>query len=597
MKTLAEIQAEYGYPLLTGKQVELVRSHSINWNSLDGEIIIRTILKSYPAYLQVANYGYQMTAYHYSLSANLQRNYEKGPNPGMPYGLILLSAPPQTGKSHTITESFQSWLLIKNPRCSILTLGYESTFASRFGRRNREKFAEWAPILSRGKLKLHDKIQSTESWETMILDQSTGSWISTNGGMNTAGMGGPITGKTGNAVVVDDPIKNMEDAESENKITTNIEYYQSTIETRLLGNPGSLCIVMCTRWVPNDLIGWLRRNRKKFIVGDYNYAAMCTPENKAKDPLGREVGEGICPEMGKDSKWAEIIKESYTASQGGHVYNSLFQGEPSDVDGNLFRMENWEEYDIAKGWVPDKFDRIYLSIDATFKDKSTSDFVAMKVGGIREGNDYLRYIVRKHMDLPDTLDKIIKVCKKFPEIDIIYIEDKANGPGIVSVLRKWRRKLKIDEHDFPSVYPLEPSGGKYSRAQASSVYQRDGHCYIPYEKDAHLVSDPDDFECEEPDANCIYWFKHELGTFPFGANDDLVDAFSQAININIPLLTGEEKIDKKPQRFVRYTDWWPEMWVDYKQLKTQDEKNAFIRMYGAPKEWKPKSEGGTYGVV
>lgn len=598
MKTLAELQAEYGYPILNGKQVNMIREHAVNWNSLDGEIIIRTILKSYPAYLQAANYGYQMTPYHYSLAANLQRNYEKGPNPGMPYGLILLSAPPQTGKSHSVTESFQSWVLIKtNGRCSVLTLGYESTFASRFGRRNREKFNEWAPILSHGRLKLHDKIQATESWETMALDRATETWVSTNGGMNTAGMGGPITGKTGNLVVVDDPIKNMEDAESENKITTNIEYYQSTIETRLLGNPGSLCIVMCTRWVPNDLIGWLRRNRKKFIVGDYNYAAQCTPENKASDPLGREIGEGICPEMNKDAQWAQIIKESYTASQGGHVYSSLFQGEPTDMLGNLFKTENWEEYEIAKGWVPDKFDRIYLSIDATFKDKSTSDFVAMKVGGIREGNDYLRYLVRKHMDLPDTLDKIIKVCKKFPEIDIIYIEDKANGPGIVSVLRKWRRKLKIDEHDFPSVYPLEPSGGKYSRAQTSSAYQRDGHCYIPCEKDAHLLSDPDDFEWEEADVSYTNCFKHELGTFPYAANDDLVDAFSQAINVNIPLLTGEEKIEKKPQRFVRYTEWWPEMWADYKSLKSQEDKNKFIKMHGAPKEWKPKSEGGNFGVV
>ena len=597
MKSLEKLISEYGYDILTPEQVKSIRENTVNWNSLQGEIIIRKCNRSYPAYLQATNYGYQMTAYHYSLASNLQRNFEKGPNPGMPYALILLSAPPQTGKSYTVTESFQSWCLLRNPRLSVLTLGYESTFASRFGRRNREKFSQWAPIFSHGKLKLHDKIQSTESWETMALDPATGLFYSTNGGMNTAGMGGPITGKTGNLVVVDDPIKNMEDAESETKITTNIEYFQSTIETRLTGNIGSLCIVMCTRWVPNDLIGWLRRHRKKFIVGDYNYAAMCTEQNVMSDPLGREVGEGICPEMGKDSKWAEVIKESYTASQGGHVYNSLFQGEPTDQLGNLFKTENWEEYEIDKVWKPDQFDRIYLSIDATFKDLSTSDFVAMKVGGIKQGNDYLRYLVRKRMDLPDTLDKIIKIYKLFPEIEIIYIEDKANGPGIISVLRKWRKKLGIDEKDFPSVYPLEPSGGKYSRAQTASAYQREGKCFIPCEKDAHRVSSPDDFEWEEQGVSYTNCFKQELGTFPFGANDDLVDAFDQAINVNIPLLTGEEKPTKKAIRFTRYNEWWPEMWDDFKKLKTQDEKNAFIKMYGAPMEWKPKSEGGEYGVI
>lgn len=596
-KTLKQFQEEFGYPILTPEEVKAVREYKINWNSLEGEIVIRKCLKSYPAYLQLTNYGYQMTAYHYSLAANLQKNFEKGPNPRMPYGLILLSAPPQTGKSFSVTESFQSWCLIKNCRASILTLGYESTFASKFGRRNREKFSEYAPILSHGRLKLHDKVQATEAWETMQYDKYGEVYNSTGGGMRTAGMGGPITGNTGNVVVVDDPVKNMEEADSEVKILKNIEYYQSTIETRLLGNPGSLCVVMCTRWVPNDLIGWLRRHRKQFIIGDYNYASLCTPENKSKDPLGREVGEGICPEMGKDAQWAEIIKQSYTASQGGHVFNSLFQGEPTNEQGNLFRLEDWQEYEIDKVWKPEKFDRIYLSIDATFKDNKTNDYVGMKVGGIMQGNDYARYIVRKRMDFPDTLDKIVKICKMFPEIDIIYMEDKANGPGIISVLRKWRRKLGIEEKDFPSIYPVEPEGGKYARAQSASAYQREGRCFIPCEKDAHRFSSPDDFEWEEPGLSYTHCFKEELGTFPFGANDDLVDTFSQAINKNIPLLTGEEKPEKRVQRFTRYSIWWPEMEEDYKHLKTQEDKNAFIKIHGANIKWKPKSEGGEYGVI
>ena len=190
------------------------------------------------------------------------------------------------------------------------------------------------------------------------------------------------------------------------------------------------------------------------------------------------------------------------------------------------------------------------------------------------------------MDLPDTLDKIIKVCKMFPEIDIIYIEDKANGPGIVSVLKKWRRKLGIDEHDFPSVYPLQPEGGKYSRAQTAAPFQREGHCFIPCEKDADRFSSPDDFEWEEGDLSYTNCFKQELGTFPYGANDDMVDSFTQAVNKNIPLLTGEEKAEKRVQRFVRYSNWWPEMWDDYKALKSREDKDLFIKMHGAPMEWK-----------
>lgn len=585
MKTLEQLQAEFGYAVLTTEEVQLIRKNEINWKSLDGEIIRRKVLKSYPAYLQATNYGYNMTAYHYSLAANLQRDFEKGPNPGMAYGLILLSAPPQTGKSFTITKSFQSWVLLKDPYKSVLTLGYEADFTKNFGRANRDKYGEFAIKFSQGKIKLHDKVQSTEDWETMVFNQATGLWDSTGGGMHTAGMGGAITGKTGNVVVIDDPIKNMKDADSECKVSDNIEYFQSAIETRLLGNPGSLCIVMCTRWVVNDLIGWLRRKRKKYIVGDYNYAALCTEQNQKNDPLGREVGEGICPEMRLDAQWAFSLRESYLASEGAHVFNALFQGEPSDEQGNLFRQTDWGEYEIDKLDLR-QCDRVYLSIDATFKDNKANDYVAMKVGAIKGGNDYWRFAVRKHADLPDTLDIIIRVCKLFPEIDVIYIEDKANGPGVVSILRKWRRKLGIDEKDFPSVYEINPEGGKYSRAQTASALQREGRSYLPCEKDADRFSEPDLFEWEDPDTSYVQAVKQELGTFPFGANDDLVDAYSQSIIRCMALITGEEKPEKKVRSFTRFSNWWPEMWEDYKKLKKREDKDAFIRMHGAPMEWK-----------
>ena len=143
------------------------------------------------------------------------------------------------------------------------------------------------------------KVQSTEEWETMILDKASRVYVNSNGGMSAAGLRGVVTGKTGNVVVIDDPIKNMQDAMSEVMIEGNIEAFMSTVETRLLGNPGSLCIVMATRWVTNDLLGWLRRHRKDYIVGDYNYPALATETNVSRDPLQRGIGEGLCPEMGK----------------------------------------------------------------------------------------------------------------------------------------------------------------------------------------------------------------------------------------------------------------------------------------------------------
>lgn len=637
MRTLEDLHAEYGYDLLTNDEVRAVREHTIQWEGLDGEIVIRKCMRSYPAYLQTVNYGYMITPFHYSMAANLQREFERGPNPKpgletlvdrtqgydpskpdynrMPYGLILLSAPPQVGKSLTITESFQSWLLIKFPRLGILTLGYASDFAARFGRRNRDKFDEMAPKLTHGRVKLHDKVQSTGEWETMILDKASKLYVSSNGGMSSAGLRGVVTGKTGNVVVIDDPIKNMQDAMSEVMIEGNIEAFQSTVETRLLGNPGSLCIVMATRWVPNDLLGWLRRHRKNFIVGDYNYAALATDTNIMTDPLRRAAGEGVCPEMGKDDSWASVIQKSYEASEGAHVFGALFQGDPSSEQGNLFKADDWREYEIDKHWPePEiingevvnsedrltklrKFDRIFISIDASFKGISTADFVAMEVTGIKQGNSYLRYLVRKQLDFPDTIKMLLKILTKFPEIEVVYIEDKANGPGIVSVMKKWRKELGIPDRDFPSVVPVEPEGSKYSRAQVAAAYQRDGRCFIPCERDAHLLSCEEDFVWEEEGLSYALSYKQELGTFPFAGNDDLVDAFTQGIKKSVGLLTGVEKVGTKVERFSRYSVWWPEMEADYNSLKTREAQRDFIRMHGANMKWKPKDEGGTHGSI
>jgi len=596
MLTLEQLIDYYEYPILDADEIKAIHERTINWLSLDGEIVIRKVLKSFPAFCQAANFGYLMTPYHYSLTAGWQAAYEHGRKcldsglpyqPGgqhMDYGVILLSASPQTGKSLSITESAPAWLECINPRIRQILLGYSGDLAVRFGRRNRDKFAELAPKLSKSKYKIHDKIQSGDNWETMIMDMVQKVFYSSNGGVVSAGLLGLVTGQTANYMQIDDPVSNMKDAQSETMVANGIEIYQSSIETRMRANRGIACI-MCTRWVPNDMHGWTKKHRKKYIIAEFNYAALCTEDNFLQDPLHRIVGEGICPQRGLDGHWARTVIESYMASGGAHVANALYQGAPSNMQGNLFKDENWEEYEIDSLDL-NKVDRVELSIDATFKDNDTSDFVAMELWAAKSGNSYLRYIVRKQLDLPDTLDVIIAICKKFPEIDVIRIEDKANGPGIISIMRKWRRKLGIDERDFPSVVAAEPKGGKYSRAQTASVLQREGKCYLPKESDAHRISCKEHFDYDDPNLSYVGAFKQELSLFPFAGNDDMVDSYSQYIINNMAILTGEEKVHKKVPMFSRYSKWWPEMWQDYNALKTREDKDAFIHKFGAPEEWR-----------
>lgn len=204
---------------------------------------------------------------------------------------MLLSVPPQHGKSFTVTETLPSWFLAKHPTDSVIIAGYESTFAEAFSRRNRDKFNTVAQDVflthdQDGNV-VHDcrpnlNVQGVAMWETAL-----------GGRCRAAGLKAGITGFGAELFIIDDPIKNKEQADSETVLAKIHDEMGPSVQSRI--HPNGKLIVIQTRWVEGDVIGWIQENWTEWIWKTINLPAEYD-EFAAKvgpDPLGRRIGDSL----------------------------------------------------------------------------------------------------------------------------------------------------------------------------------------------------------------------------------------------------------------------------------------------------------------
>ena len=533
-------------------------------NTLEGELLRRRCKKDYGAYVEYSNSdnGFYMTKFHRYLCDEIQEFLETPTDKAM--DILLLSVPPRHGKSYTVTETLPSWYLGKYPDSEVIICSYEGTFAESFSRRNRDKFNTYATDIFN--VLPNDKIQGVALWET-----------EKGGRCRAAGLKGGITGFGADLFIIDDPIKNREQAMSETIIAKIHDEMQPSVQSRIY--PGGKLIVIQTRWVENDVIGYIEKNWEEYIYKTINLPCECEdPEN---DPLGRALGDSLIGEhLGdinvprkilNDNKWLKSKKLLVCAGDGLSVWNALYQGHPSAQDGNLFKNDWWQLYSRSE-FEYKEFEFTIMSVDATFKQTETSDMVAITVWGLRRNHIYLWKLVNKRMGFVDTCNKIKQLLADC-NIDELLIEDKANGSAIIDTFRYM--------DNMPPIIPVNPVGGKYSRAQAVSPHIATGI--------VHLATDWSSEECVdvEWDGSEKNLLPHQMfiaqhNRFPFMKHDDMVDSQTQAIVRLIKLITGEEPIPKrKPMKFVK---WYPDMWEDFENMNAL-EQEKFIATYGAPLEW------------
>ena len=535
-------------------------------NTLEGELFRRKLRKDYSAYVQYVNPGFCMTKFHHYLCDQIQEFVEMPPT-GKAMDILLLSVPPQHGKSYTVTETLPSWFLGKHQEDSVIICSYDGTIAEGFSRKNRDKFNEYCDDIFGAKP--NDAVQGVGLWET-----------SKGGRCRAAGLKAGITSYGAELFIIDDPIKNKEAAQSETIIAKIHSEMGPSVQSRI--HPGGKLIVIQTRWIENDVIGFVETKWSEYIWKTINLPCEC--EDPEHDPLGRKLGEALMGEhlgdtnipakIRNDNNWLKSKKILVTAGDGEYTWNALYQGHPSAQNGNLFHTHWWQLYSRQSVRFTD-FEYTCLSIDATFKKTETSDMVAMELWGLRQKHAFLYKLINKRMGFVDTLARIRSLLAEFPGIDELIIEDKANGSAIIDSLRY--------SDGVPPIVGVNPLGGKYSRAQAVAPFVNSLAVHVPNDFTASEEREIE-WDTNEP-LTGTQKFITQHTKFPFMKHDDMVDACSQALTRLIKLATGEEAMPER--NYLVYNKWYPDMWEDFEQMNSM-EQEEFIRTYGAPLEWAPE---------
>jgi predicted phage terminase large subunit-like protein len=385
-----------------------------------------------------------------------------------------------THNSMSLTETLPSWYLGNYPRNRVIEVSYNDDFAHKFGRRNREKVSQFGPGLFG--IQVSKKTSAVDEWE---LTNGIGSMLS-------RGLGGSITGNPADLLIIDDPVKDRQEAESLVFRERVWDAWLNSIRTRLSAN-GKTVVIM-TRWHEDDFVARLQQ----YEQGVVTINLPCEAEED--DPVYRAVGEPLGLILGKDREWLGRFKQVYLTTEGSRVWQALYQGHPTAAEGALIKRQWWQYYSE----MPSHFDEIIQSWDCAFKDGEDNDFVVGTVWGRVAACYYLLDLQRDHLDLPSTIRSIEVMHAKWPRGMVKLVEDKANGPAVIQMLQ-----FKV-----PGLVPVTPEGGKEARVQAILGAIESGNVYLP-------------------DANLAPWvvpFVDECSSFPMGLHDDMVDSMSQALN-------------------------------------------------------------------
>ena len=391
--------------------------------------------------------------------------------------VMLFQAPPQHGKSQLVSRMFPAYAFGKNPDFRLAACSYGADLARDMNRDVQRLMMgeEYGQLFPESSLN-PKRVVTLEGLALRNSDRFD--IVGRKGYYICAGVGGALTGKSVDIGIIDDPIKNEEEARSPT-VKRGIEgWYNTVFLTRLSKKSGH--IIMATSWAVDDLIGLVAKNNKRAV--HYKFPAI--------DSEGR----ALVPELHPLEKLLET-----RATLSPNQWSALYQQSPIADGGNIFDEQWFREWTPAD--LPEYFDEVIQSWDMTFKDTDGSDFVVGQLWARKGPCYYLLEQSRARMGFTASREAVIGMCQRHPETAAVLIEDKANGPAVMDALKDV----------VPGLVPVEPDGSKIARAYAVTALFSAGNVFLP----GHAPWLPE--------------YRAELVAFPAGAHDDQVDATSQAL--------------------------------------------------------------------
>lgn len=406
---------------------------------------------------------------------------------------LMITCPPRTGKSILASTMFPAWFLGNNPDKEMIICSYSASLSMTFSRAIREVLRDERYQNVFKDTILHKDSQSVENWQT-----------TKRGGLLAAGVGGPITGRGAHCLIIDDPVKNYEEAASATNRESVWNWWSSTAYTRLA--PGGGVLGIMTKWHHDDLFGRIINQSKEaqkqgFDVIDWEEVKY--PAIAEEDEEYRKAGEALHPER-YDLKQLMSIKATITPRD----WAALYQQSPTLDEGAYFDRQFFRYYGEGEEHQRPKLLNIYQTWDLALGQKEQHDYTVGMTFGVDTNDDiYILDIKRGRWNAMDIVEYIIDSYEQWKPITV-GIERTHMQMAIEPFLNKRIRERKVYEL---SVYEMLP-GRRDKELRARSIQGRmvQGKVYFP-----RL-------------APWLGVFETELLQFPAGANDDVVDVFAYA---------------------------------------------------------------------
>lgn len=431
-------------------------------------------------YYQFAYPRYQLPV-HIALICDHLEKLEKGI-----IDRLIILAPPRHSKTSTVAEVFPAWYLGRNPDHSIIYATYSHDRASDTGRKVKNMMVD------------PDYIKIFEECEVSV-DSKSANKLSTvmGGGYFAVGVGGGITGRGADLVILDDLIKGPEDL-TDTAMTKMREWYGSVLFTRL--SPIGKIVLIMTKWSYDDIASYLIEEKKHENWTILRLPAICDEINPVteKDILGRRIGDVLWPER-FTTEHIEKIQNTLTASE----FNALYQQNPLPKSGQIINIDLFNRYDIDH---EEKFYKIIMSYDTGSKKKAQNDPSALTVWGVNEKHNILKLIevFNEKLEYPElyklVLQKYMQYQHRSKCVPTVLIEDKSSGISLLQDLKK---------HTHMPLIAINPVGSKVDRAKEIQPIIESGHIWIPKR------------------AKWLYATETQLSRFPLYSHDDIVDSVTQ----------------------------------------------------------------------
>ena len=405
---------------------------------------------------------------------------------------LVINVPPGSMKSLSICTLYPTWAWgpADNPARRMIFGSYGEPLAYRDSLRSRQLIesqwyqARWGEA---AETPWNRVIANKQQWAKRLFSNTAG------GSRQAVTVRGGVTGFHAHDIVVDDPIKPQECTEV--ALTEAEEWWFRTIPSRRLA--GAHMVVIMQRLHERDIAGICLEKGWDCLVIPMEYeraVRTCTPL-KWEDPRTQE-GEPLWPE-----RWPGTDLPELKETMGPREVASQLQQRPAPAEGAIFKKSYIRYYNAAP---PLRKMRVMLSVDANFKATDNGSYAVIQAWGMLGSNFYALDQRRGRWAFSELLEEVRQMAAKWSTASTILVEDKANGPAIISMLSK----------ELSGVIPCEPHGDKVQRANAVEPLWAAHNVWLPDERIAPWVKD----------------FVHELLTFPVARHDDQVDTMTQALS-------------------------------------------------------------------